>query len=40
MAKRFQKVPDLYWRLNVEQGFQNVDNVDLGKLPDIVSSTF
>jgi hypothetical protein len=39
MSRRFQNVSDFYWRLNVDQGFQNLDEVDLEKLPKIVSST-
>ncbi|KAH8814675.1 hypothetical protein DL96DRAFT_420319 [Flagelloscypha sp. PMI_526] len=39
LSRRFSKVPDLYWRLSVEQGMQGVNPVDIQELTKILAST-
>ncbi|KAH8814667.1 acyl transferase/acyl hydrolase/lysophospholipase [Flagelloscypha sp. PMI_526] len=39
LFRRFSKVPDLYWRLSVEQGIQGIDPVDIQELTKILAST-
>jgi predicted acylesterase/phospholipase RssA len=36
---RFQNVPGVYFRFNVEQGLQNIDMADLGKLSVVAAHT-
>ncbi|KAH8833187.1 hypothetical protein DL96DRAFT_1811706 [Flagelloscypha sp. PMI_526] len=36
---RFSKVPDLYWRLNVEQGLQEIDSANIQDLTKVLAST-
>ncbi|KAH8814663.1 hypothetical protein DL96DRAFT_419947 [Flagelloscypha sp. PMI_526] len=36
---RFSKVPNLYWRLSVEHGMQNIDPADSQELTKILAST-
>ncbi|KAH8833143.1 acyl transferase/acyl hydrolase/lysophospholipase [Flagelloscypha sp. PMI_526] len=35
---RFSKVPDLYWRLSVEQGMQDIDSTDVRELTKVLAS--
>ncbi|KAH8814677.1 hypothetical protein DL96DRAFT_420437 [Flagelloscypha sp. PMI_526] len=39
LFRRFSKVPDLYWRLSVEQGMQSIDSADIHELTKILAST-
>jgi hypothetical protein len=39
MDKRFENIPELYWRLDVEQGFQNLGTIDLEDMSKVVAST-
>jgi hypothetical protein len=39
LHRRFGKIPDLYWRLSVEQGMQDINPVDIQELTKIVAST-
>ncbi|KAH8814665.1 hypothetical protein DL96DRAFT_1684926 [Flagelloscypha sp. PMI_526] len=39
LFRRFSRVPDLYWRLSVEQGMQSIDSADIHKLTKILAST-
>ncbi|KAH8833176.1 P-loop containing nucleoside triphosphate hydrolase protein, partial [Flagelloscypha sp. PMI_526] len=39
LFRRFSKVPDLYWRLSVEQGMQDIGSADIQELTKIFAST-
>ncbi|KAH8814672.1 hypothetical protein DL96DRAFT_420199 [Flagelloscypha sp. PMI_526] len=39
LSRRFRKVPDLYWRLSVEQGMQGIEPVNIQDLTKILAST-
>ncbi|KAH8833191.1 hypothetical protein DL96DRAFT_713047 [Flagelloscypha sp. PMI_526] len=39
LFRRFSKVPDLYWRLSVEQGMQDIDPANIQELTKTFAST-
>ncbi|KAH8824780.1 hypothetical protein DL96DRAFT_1817429 [Flagelloscypha sp. PMI_526] len=39
LFRRFAKIPDLYWRLSVEQGMQDIYSADVQELATILAST-
>ncbi|KAH8814629.1 hypothetical protein DL96DRAFT_1752984 [Flagelloscypha sp. PMI_526] len=39
LFRRLSRVPDLYWRLSVEQGMQDIDLADIQELTKILAST-